>query len=52
VPLSEINIELPWRLPLPGILWFDSKLRVWFSAQDRPAPLAIVISGTGNDGNT
>src|SRR5258708_5786528 len=52
VPLSEINIELPWRLPLPKILWFDSKLRVWFSAQDRPAPLAIVISGTGNDGNT
>jgi hypothetical protein len=52
VPLSEINIELPWRLPLPEILWFDSKLRVWLSAQDRPAPLAIVISGTGSDGNT
>ena len=52
VPLSEINIELPWRLPVPGILWFDSKLRVWLSAQDRPAPLAIVISGTGSDGNT
>ena len=52
VPLSEINIELPWRLPLPKILWFDSKLRVWLSAQDRPAPLAIVISGTGSDGNT
>ena len=52
VPLSEINIELPWRLPLPGILWFDGKLRVWLSAQDRPAPLAIVISGTGSDGNT
>jgi hypothetical protein len=52
VPLSEINIELPWRLPVPEILWFDSKLRVWFSAQDKPAPLAIVISGTGSDGNT
>ena len=52
VPLSEINIELPWRLPVPGILWFDSKLRVWLSAQDKPAPLAIVISGTGSDGNT
>jgi hypothetical protein len=25
---------------------------VWLSAQDRPAPLAIVISGTGSDGNT
>ena len=52
VPLSEINVELPWRLPVPKILWFDAKLRVWLSAQDQPAPLAIVISGTGNDGNT
>jgi hypothetical protein len=25
---------------------------VWFSAQDKPAPLAVVISGTGSDGNT
>jgi hypothetical protein len=52
VPLSEINIALPWRLPVPEILWFDAKLRVWLSAQKNPAPLAIVISGTGNDGNT
>ncbi len=52
VPLSEINIELPWRLPVPPILWFDGKLRVWLSAQAKPAPLAIVISGTGSDGNT
>jgi predicted alpha/beta-fold hydrolase len=52
IPLSEINIELPWRLPVPEILWFDNKLRVWLSAQDKPAPLAIVISGTGSDGNT
>ena len=34
------------------MFWFDRKLRVWFSAQDKPAPLAIVISGTGGDGNT
>jgi hypothetical protein len=52
VPLAEINIELPWRLPVPPILWFDSKLRVWLSVQSKPAPLAIVISGTGSDGNT
>jgi hypothetical protein len=52
VPLSEINIAFPWRLPVPEILWFDAKLRVWLSAQEKPAPLAIVISGTGNDGNT
>ncbi|HEX3914417.1 MAG TPA: hypothetical protein VHW71_12980 [Steroidobacteraceae bacterium] len=52
VPLSEINIEMPWRLPVPQVLWFDSKLRVWLSAQDKPAPLAIVIAGTGGDGNT
>jgi pimeloyl-ACP methyl ester carboxylesterase len=52
VPLSEINIALPWRLPVPQVLWFDRKLRVWLSAQDKAAPLAIVISGTGSDGNT
>src|SRR6204780_3256233 len=52
VPLYEINITLPWRLPVPEVLWFDAKLRVWLSAQDKPAPLAIVISGTGSDGNT
>ncbi len=52
VPLSEINITLPWRLPVPDVLWFDGKLRVWLSAQRKPAPLAIVISGTGSDGNT
>jgi hypothetical protein len=52
VPLAEINIALPWRLPVPKILWFDAKLRAWFSAQDKPAPLAIVISGTGSSGNT
>ena len=34
------------------VFWFDKRLRVWLSAQDKPAPLAIVISGTGSDGNT
>jgi ABC-type transporter lipoprotein component MlaA len=52
VPLREINIALPWALPVPEVFWFDRKLRAWFSAQDRPAPLAVVISGTGSDGNT
>jgi pimeloyl-ACP methyl ester carboxylesterase len=52
VPLAEIDIALPWARPAPDVLWFDRKLRVWFSAQRQAAPLAIVISGTGNDGNT
>src|SRR5580698_8029278 len=52
VPLAEINIALPWARPVPAVFWFDRKLRVWFSLQDKPAPLAIVISGTGSDGNT
>lgn len=51
VPLSEINISFPWALPLPEIFWFDRRLRVWFSAQKKAAPLAIVIAGTGSDGN-
>jgi hypothetical protein len=52
VPLDEIDIALPWARPLPAVLWFDRRLRVWFSAQSKPAPLAILISGTGDDGNT
>ena len=52
VPLAEINIALPWARPVPDVFWFDRKLRVWLSVQPRPAPLAIVISGTGSDGNT
>jgi ABC-type transporter lipoprotein component MlaA len=52
VPLHEINIALPWARPVPEVFWFDRKLRAWISAQDHPAPLAVVISGTGSDGNT
>jgi ABC-type transporter lipoprotein component MlaA len=52
VPLRQINIALPWARPVPQVFWFDRKLRAWFSAQDHPAPLAVVISGTGSDGNT
>jgi hypothetical protein len=52
VPLLEMDLALPWARPVPAVFWFDKRLRVWFSAQDKPAPLAIVISGTGSDGNT
>ena len=52
VPLLEMDLALPWRQPVPAIFWFDKRLRVWFSAQKKPAPLAIVISGTGSDANT
>ena len=52
VPLQEIDISMPWARPVPKVLWFDARLQVWFSAQEKPAPLAIVISGTGSDGNT
>jgi predicted alpha/beta-fold hydrolase len=52
VPVAELNVSLPWRQPVPDVLWFDSKLRVYLSAQRNPAPLAIIISGTGSDANT
>jgi hypothetical protein len=51
VPLAEINLRLPWTRPVPEIYWFDRKLRAWLSAQPGPAPLAIVIAGTGASGN-
>ena len=51
VPVEELDISMPWARPVPPVFWFDRRLRVWFSAQDKPAPLAIVISGTGSDGN-
>jgi hypothetical protein len=52
VPLQEINISLPWKPPVPEVFWFDERLRAWFAEQKGPAPLAILISGTGSDGNT
>jgi Alpha/beta hydrolase family len=52
VPVSELTVTLPWRQPVPAVLWFNKKLKVWFTAQKQAAPLAIVISGTGSDGNT
>lgn len=52
VPLAQIDIAMPWAQPVPDVFWFDRRLRVWFSAQETAAPLAIVISGTGGDGNT
>jgi hypothetical protein len=52
VPLVEIDVAIPWTRPVPAVFWFDRKLRVWLSAQHEPAPLAIVIAGTGGDGNT
>jgi hypothetical protein len=52
VPLTEIDLKVPWARPIPEVFWFDRRLRVWLSAQEKPAPLAIIISGTGSDGNT
>lgn len=52
VPLLEMDLAFPWARPVPEVFWFNRRLRVWFSAQDKPAPLAIVIAGTGSDGNT
>ena len=47
VPLIEMDLALPGARPVPPIYWFDRRLRVWFSAQKKPAPLAIVIEFRG-----
>ncbi|MFT3789580.1 MAG: hypothetical protein QM741_00575 [Rudaea sp.] len=52
VPLTEIDVALPWRLPVPDVFWFNRRLRAWFSAQPHAAPLAVVIAGTGSGGNS
>ncbi|HEY0179822.1 MAG TPA: hypothetical protein VGC30_09355 [Dokdonella sp.] len=50
VPVTEIDVRLPWRRPVPDVYWFDSDLQVWLSAQPKPAPLAIIVAGTGSGG--
>lgn len=52
VPLLEMDLSLPSARPVPAVYWFDRRLRAWFSAQSGAAPLAVVIAGTGGDGNT
>ncbi len=52
VPTKEINIDIEGSLPVPDVFWFNRKLRAYWSKQRGPAPLAIVISGTGGDANT
>ncbi len=52
VPMVQIDIAMPWKRPVPAVFWFNKRLRVWFSEQPGPAPLAIIIAGTGSDGNT
>jgi len=52
VPLLELEVRVPWRRPLPPIVWFDARLRAWLSPQPGPAPLVVVIAGTGGSGNS
>ncbi|MFC4726985.1 hypothetical protein [Coralloluteibacterium thermophilus] len=52
VPVREIRLAVEGARPVPDLFWFNRKLRVWFSRQKGPAPLVVVIAGTGGDGNT
>lgn len=52
VPLRELNLAIEGAMPVPEVFWFNSKLRVWYSAQEQPAPLVIAIAGTGSGGNS
>ena len=52
VPTQELNIVIDGAMPVPDIYWFNRKLRVYFSAQQQAAPLAIVIAGTGGGADT
>lgn len=52
IPVREINIAIDGSLPVSNLYWFNRKLRVYFSAQKKPAPLAIVIAGTGSGANS
>ncbi|MBS7456287.1 esterase/lipase family protein [Coralloluteibacterium stylophorae] len=52
VPVREIEVDIRGNRPVPEVFWFNRRLTVWFSDQGRPAPLAVVVAGTGGDGNT
>ena len=40
--MLEMEVALPWRPAGAADFWFDKRLRFWFSAQKKPAPLAII----------
>ncbi|MFA5496199.1 MAG: hypothetical protein WC247_15650 [Porticoccaceae bacterium] len=52
VPTREMNIAIEGGLPVPDVFWFNRKLRVHFSEQPGPAPLAILIAGTGGNADS
>src|SRR5579883_452349 len=52
VPMLELDVRTPWRRPLPPIVWFNARLSTWLSPQPHPAPLVVVIAGTGGSGNS
>lgn len=52
VPARELNLAIDGVHPVPELFWFNRELRVWLSAQDGPAPLVVVVAGTGGGGDT
>lgn len=52
VPLREMKLTIDGSVPVPPLFWFNRQLRVFLSAQSEPAPLVVVIAGTGGSGNT
>lgn len=51
-PVQELDITIEGAQAVPDVYWFNRRLRVNFSAQPEPAPLAVVIAGTGGSANS
>ncbi|WP_111642716.1 alpha/beta fold hydrolase [Marinimicrobium alkaliphilum] len=48
----ELLVQIDTGRPLPDVFWFNRDVRVWYAAQSQPAPLVIVVAGTGGGANT
>ena len=47
IPVEDFELTVFRDRKIPDVLWYDQTLRYSLVAQDHPAPLIVIIAGTG-----